>query len=101
MGKPAARRLPCYGPGERAEIDQRQHGAGCCRHEERGDVFRLTAHPVRTPGPPAMRRSLALPVLALLLINTSFGAPPDDPFSHPVTDEAPLRAALSRPAAKL
>lgn len=48
-----------------------------------------------------MRGSLALPVLALLLINTSFGAPPNDPFAHPVTDEAQLRTALSRPAAKL
>jgi outer membrane lipoprotein carrier protein LolA len=42
-----------------------------------------------------------LALLASLLANTSFGAPPTDPFAHPVTDEAQLRSALSRPAAKL
>lgn len=48
-----------------------------------------------------MSRRLALPLLAALLIRTAFGASPADPFTHPVTDEAQLRAALSRPAAKL
>ena len=48
-----------------------------------------------------MRRYRALPLLAALLIATAFGASPADPFAHAVTDEAQLRAALARPAAKL
>jgi hypothetical protein len=48
-----------------------------------------------------MRRRLALGWLAWLSTFPAFAAPPTDPFTQPVTDEAPLRAALSRPAAKL
>jgi hypothetical protein len=48
-----------------------------------------------------MRRMHALPLLAALVIPIAFSASPADPFTHAVTDESQLRAALSRPAAKL
>ncbi len=48
-----------------------------------------------------MRPRAALPWLVAWLMLPAYGAPPPDPFAHPVTDEAQLRAALSRPAAKL
>lgn len=38
---------------------------------------------------------------ALLVLPCAFGAPPADPFAHPVTNEAGLRSLLSQPAAKL
>ncbi|HEY6125948.1 MAG TPA: hypothetical protein VIV63_14950, partial [Steroidobacteraceae bacterium] len=48
-----------------------------------------------------MRRRAALPWLAALFVVPALGAPAMDPFANPVKDEAALRAALSRPAAKL
>jgi Outer membrane lipoprotein carrier protein LolA len=48
-----------------------------------------------------MNRCLVLPLLASLFIQTAFGASPADPFAQAVADDAQLRSALSRPAAKL
>jgi hypothetical protein len=48
-----------------------------------------------------MKRRIWLAWFAPLLLPCAFGAPAADPFAHPVTDPAELRAALSRPAAKL
>jgi hypothetical protein len=48
-----------------------------------------------------MKRSFALLWLAALFVAPAAFCAPPDPFAQPVTDEAQLRAALSRPAAKL
>jgi len=48
-----------------------------------------------------MKRRFVLAWWTSLLLPCAFGAPAADPFAHPVTDQAQLRAALSRPAAKL
>ena len=40
-------------------------------------------------------------VVSLFVLPCAFAAPATDPFAHPVTDAAQLRATLSRPAAKL
>jgi len=48
-----------------------------------------------------MKRRVLPWLWALLVLPCASGAPVADPFAHPVTDEAQLRSALSRPAAKL
>jgi Outer membrane lipoprotein carrier protein LolA len=48
-----------------------------------------------------MKRRFAIAGLASLILSPAYAAPPVDPFVQPVTDEAQLRAALSRPAQKL
>ncbi|HEU4780703.1 MAG TPA: outer membrane lipoprotein carrier protein LolA [Steroidobacteraceae bacterium] len=48
-----------------------------------------------------MKRRAVLPWLATLIVMPCAPAPGSDPFAHPVTDEAQLRALLSRPAEKL
>jgi hypothetical protein len=48
-----------------------------------------------------MSRRAVLWVASLLVMPCAFGAPAVDPFASPVTDEAQLRSALSRPEGKL